>query len=309
MGNLQKQITVKSLLNSDNVKNKFRDILGKRANSYTANLAVMVNNNEALQKCDPMTVISAAVISASLNLPLDPNLGFAAIVPYGNKAQFQMMYRGFVQLAMRTGEYETIGVTEIFEGQLISENPLTSDYQFDFSVKSDRVIGYAAYFKLINGFNKTVYWSIEKIRKHGKRYSQSYANPKGRWQQDFDAMAKKTVLKELLSKWGMLSLEMEKAVISDQASFRDIEDQEPEYVDNENEEKAIEVPNPLADKVKKPQPKKPVKPEKPEKSDEQIRDEILEEEKQAEEKKTKAQLAFEKSQRVYENPYRGVAGN
>ena len=118
------KLTVKSLLSQDNVKAKFQEVLKEKAAGFTANLAVMVNNTAALQKLDPTSIISAAVVSASLDLPLDPNLGFAAIVPYGDKAQFQIMYKGLIQLAMRSGQYKTIGVTEIYEGELISENRL-----------------------------------------------------------------------------------------------------------------------------------------------------------------------------------------
>ena len=179
-------LTVKSLLSQANVKSKFEEILRERTNAFTANLAVMVNNNAALSRCEPMTVISAAVVAASLDLPIDPNLGFAHIVPYGDKAQFQIGFKGFIQLAMRSGQYQRIGVTEIYDGQLIEENPLTGEYVFDFKAKKDEtIIGWAAYFKTINGFEKTLYWPVEKIDKHGKRFSQTYKKGFGLWKDDF----------------------------------------------------------------------------------------------------------------------------
>jgi recombination protein RecT len=232
MSNLQKITSVKSLLSTDNVKAKFQEILAENAAGFTANLAVMVNNSAALSKCDPMTVVSAAVVSASLKLPLDPNLGFAALVPFGDKCQFQIQYKGLIQLAQRSGQYKTIGVTEIFDGELISENRLTGEYDFDFTAKkSDKVIGYAAYFRLLNGFEKTIYWPIEQVDKHGKRFSQTYKKGFGLWKDDFDAMAKKTVLKSLISKWGILSIEMQKAVTFDQSVVKDVETGEAEYID------------------------------------------------------------------------------
>ena len=228
---MNKPATVKSLLANESVKAKFEAILKDKAAGFTANLAVMVSNSQALAKCDPTTIVSAAVVSASLDLPLDPNLGFAAIVPFGNKATFQIMYKGLIQLAMRSGQYKTINVTEIYDGELITENRLTGEYEFDFTARaSDKVIGFAAYFKLINGFEKTIYWPIEQVDKHGKRFSQTYKKGYGLWKDDFDSMAKKTVLKMLISKWGILSIEMQNAVKYDQAVIR--EDQ-PEYVDNE----------------------------------------------------------------------------
>ena len=229
---MNKPATVKDLLSRDNVKAKFQDILKDRAAGFTANLAVMVNNSQALSKCDPTTIVSAAVVSASLDLPLDPNLGFAAIVPFGNKAQFQIMYKGLIQLAMRSGQYKTINVTEIYDGELISENRLAGEYEFDFTArKSDKVVGFAAYFKLLNGFEKTVYWPIEQVDKHGKRFSQTYKKGFGLWKDDFDSMAKKTVLKNLIAKWGILSIEMQNAVKYDQGV---IQDEEVEYIDNED---------------------------------------------------------------------------
>jgi len=240
------ELSVRGLLTQENVKAKFQEILRDRAAGFTANLAVMVSNSEALSKCEPMSVISAAVISASLDLPLDPNLGFAAVVPYGNKAQFQIMYKGLNQLAMRTGQYKTIGVSEIYEGQLESENPLTGEYIFNFENKtSNKIIGFAAYFRLLNGFEKTVYWTIEKINSHGKKYSKSFNNTNGRWKEDFDAMARKTVLKHLLSKWGILSIEMQTAIKADQSIVKGgVDDQETtfEYVDNDKQ--AIEMQEP-----------------------------------------------------------------
>jgi recombination protein RecT len=190
-----------------------------------------------------MSIITAAVIAASLDLPLDPNLGYAALVPYNEKqkdgkylkkAQFQIMYKGFVQLGIRSNLYERIGTTPIYEGQLKSENPLTGDYEFDFTVKSDKIIGYAAYFRLKTGFEKTLYWNTEKVLKHGKRFSKTFKEDKGRWVDDFDAMAEKTVIKALLSKWGILSIEIQKAIKYDQSTVD--EDFQPIYIDNEQEQ-------------------------------------------------------------------------
>src|SRR5690606_12736048 len=126
------------------------------AAGFTANLAVMVNNSAALSKCEPLSIISAAVVSASLDLPLDPNLGFAYVIPYGEKAQFQIGYKGLIQLAQRSGQYKTINVSEVYDGELVSQNRMTGDYEFDESCRiSDKIIGYSAYFRLLNGFEKT----------------------------------------------------------------------------------------------------------------------------------------------------------
>jgi len=244
---VQQQVTLKGILSQESVKKRFEEILKSKAASFTANLAVMVNNNLKLRDCEPTSIISAAIIAASLDLNLDPNLGMAALVPFnekqkdGNyikKAQFQIMYKGLIQLSIRSGQYIDLGATEIYKGQLISENPLTGNYEFDFTKKSDVVIGYAAYFCLSNGFKKTEYWSIEKTKAHGKKYSQTFKNNFGTWVDDFNSMGKKTVIKSLLNTWGIKSIEMQQAIKFDQSTVKtdeNYQELEPEYVDNTEE--------------------------------------------------------------------------
>ncbi|APM39427.1 recombinase RecT [Clostridium kluyveri] len=219
MGNLinGKPVEVKNILANINMQKRFQEILGKKAAGFMANL-VNISNGK-LKGIEPYSIVSSAMIAATLDLPIDPNLGFAWIVPYGKKAQFQMGYRGFVQLALRTGQYKHINVIEIYKGQLKTYNPLTEELELDFDSKeSNEVVGYAAYFSLINGFEKTVYWSKEKVTAHGKKFSKTYNN--GPWQTDFDAMAKKTILKNTLSKWGILSIDMQTALQADQATVK-----------------------------------------------------------------------------------------
>lgn len=256
----QQQPSLKGLLSNENIKAKFQEILKDKAAGFTANLAVMVNQSAALSKCEPMTIVSAAVQAASLNLLLDQNLGQAYVVPYGDKAQFQIGYLGYIELAMRTGQYLTINVTEVYDGELVSENRVTGEYVFDFSAKkSDKITHYAAYFRLINGFEKTLCWPVDQADKHGKRFSQTYKKGFGLWKEDFDAMAKKTVLKYLLRKWGPKSIEMQKAELIDQTVIKDLDANEIEYIDNETggiSTLKTDAPDPLkekTDKKEKPQ--------------------------------------------------------
>ena len=222
--------TLKALLDSKSVKQRFEEMLGKKAAGFMSSIVSATSGNQMLAKADPMSVISAAAVAASLDLPINPSLGFAHIVPYKDQAQFQMGWRGFVQLAMRSGQYLTMNVSEVYEGQLVSENPFTGAYTFDAAAKkSDKVIGYVAYFKLINGFEKYAYMTTEAAQAHGKRYSQSYKKGFGQWVDNFGAMAKKTVIKGLLSKWGVMSIEMQNAIKFDQAVVT--EDDKPVYVD------------------------------------------------------------------------------
>jgi recombination protein RecT len=176
----------------------------------------------------------ASLTSATLDLPINQNLGFAYIVPYAWKAQFQMWYKWFVQLALRSGQFKTISATPVYEGQLIEENPLTW-FVFDRKAKiSDKVIGYASYFSLINGFEKTFYMTVEQITNHANTYSaQLKSKWTGLWKDKFDEMATKTVIKLLLSKRAPLSVEMQKAVIADQWVIEDENLDGVEYPDND----------------------------------------------------------------------------
>ncbi|MCY9674569.1 recombinase RecT [Bacillus pumilus] len=220
--------TIKALLSSPTVMNRFEEVLGKRAPQFTASILGLYNNEKTLQKAEPMSVISSAMVAATLDLPVDKNLGYAWIVPYKGKAQFQLGYKGYIQLALRTGQYKFINCIPIREGELKKWNPLTEELDIDFEKrKSDSVIGYAAYFELLNGFRKTSYWTKADVEKHKSKFSKSDFG----WGKDWDAMALKTVLKAILSKWGILSVEMQSALTEDENEQReriDITDEMPE---------------------------------------------------------------------------------
>lgn len=224
--------TIKGFFEQTAVKNRFAEMLGKRSNQFISSVLQITANNNILKSAEPLSVYNAALMAATLDLPINQNLGFAWIVPYGKQAQFQMGFKGYVQLAQRTGQYTSINVIEVYENQFMSFNTLTEEFNADFSVEgSGKIVGYAAYFKLVNGFEKTCYWTTEKVMAHGKRYSKTYTN--GPWKTDFDAMAKKTVLKSTLSKWGILSIEMQQALKVDQSVIKDETGDEVQYVDHE----------------------------------------------------------------------------
>lgn len=231
-------VTTKSLFARPDVQAKMAEMLGKRSTSFITSVLQIVNSNDLLKKSEPNSVYHAAMVAATLDLPINNSLGMAYIVPFNNRskniveAQFQIGAKGFVQLALRSGQFKTISYTEVYEGQLISENPLTG-FEFDFTKKiSDKVVGYASYFKLLNGFESTYYMSTEQVNKHALRYSQTYKKGYGQWKDDFDAMAKKTVLKLNLSKFAPLSVEMQNAIQADQAVIKDSETMDVTYTDN-----------------------------------------------------------------------------
>jgi recombination protein RecT len=238
----------KDFIGSDIIKANFEQILGKKAPIFISNLTTIVAQNLDLQKSDYNTVISAALTAASLDLPITPGLGFAAILPYKDykdgqklKAQFQVMKKGYIQLGMRSGQISTLNVCEVREGELISCNKFTGEYKFDEAKKkSEIIVGYVAYMKLVNGFEKYNYMTIPELEKHAKKYSQSYKiNGKGKWADKsdggFEQMCEKTVIKLLMSNYSPLSvdIQLQKAVMYDQSVI--MENGEPDYVDNQPE--------------------------------------------------------------------------
>ena len=240
----------RSLLSQDVIKKKFEEALGKKAPMFVSNLTTIMSGSAELQKCEHMSVISSALMAASMDLPLTPGLGFAGIVPYWDtpsqsmKAQFQVMKKGFIQLAQRTGLFKIINVSEVFEGELKSHNKFTGEYIFDETgKKSDNVIGYVSYFRLINGFEKYYYMPIEKLDTHAKRYSKSFQRGKGKWadkeEGGYEQMCEKTVLKLNLSTYAPLSVDinMMNAIVYDQAEIRDVEAKDYDYMDNDNSHK------------------------------------------------------------------------
>lgn len=245
---MSKQIqkyTSRTYLQRESVQKKFNELLGEKAQGFVTSVLQIIASNDMLSEAEPSSVYNAAMTAAVLDLPLNNNLGFAYIIPYRTKqrdgsykvvAQFQMGYKGFIQLCQRSGQFRTISATPIYEGQLVEEDPLMG-FQFDWKAKeSDRVIGYASYFELLNGFRKTFYMTREDVEAHARAFSKNYSKPSSIWKQDFDSMAIKTVLKLLLSKFAPMSVEMQRAVISDQAEIKDADTMEVGYIDNEEVE-------------------------------------------------------------------------
>jgi len=235
---------IKNYFTQNAAQNKFKELLGERASAFATSVLQIVASNKSLANAEPQSVFNAACMAATLNLPVNQNLGFAYILPYKAKddkgnyvdvAQFQMGYKGFIQLAQRSGQFKTISATPIYKGQLISQDPLKG-FEFDFTKKeSEEIIGYAAYFSLTNGFEKTIYSTVAQLNSHGLKYSQTFKKGFGLWKDNFDAMAVKTVLKELLSKYAPLSIEMQKAVLTDQSLIKGFSEDnvDVEYVDNQ----------------------------------------------------------------------------
>lgn len=222
---IQKQ-NINNFMKSEAVQHRFKEVLGKKANGFISSLLTIVNNNSLLKEADPNSIMTAAMKAAVLDLPIEPSLGFAYVVPYnrsekvGNQwikhkeAQFQIGYKGLIQLALRSGQLTTLNCGVIYENQFVSYDPFFDDIEMDFTKpQGTEVKGYFASVKLINGFKKKIFWTKEQVINHGKRFSKSYGN--GPWKSDFDAMAQKTVLKALLNKFVPLSQEMQMGIVAD----------------------------------------------------------------------------------------------
>lgn len=241
-------------ITNPNTQKYLEEILHERKGAFVSNLTALVANNVNLQECEPYTLMFAALKATALNLPIEPSLGMAHVIPYRNKkrgtveAQFQLGYKGFQQLALRTGQYKTINTTEVRQGEIKKRNRLTGEIEWNFiEDEAERlktpIVGYVNYFKLLNGFESTFYMSKEEAEAHAMRYSQTYRSSyediknQSKWTTDFDAMAMKTVIKLNLSKNGVLSVELADAIRADQSIMRD--ENKYEYVDNDDSQQQI----------------------------------------------------------------------
>ena len=224
------------------------DTLGDKevARQFVADIITVVANNSALSYCDNGSIIAAGLVAQTLKLPLTPSLGYAYVVPYKDKAQFQVGWKGLVQLSQRSGQFKRLGVRDVHKGEYIGQDEYGEDlFKFSHDFDDEEIVGYYAYFELLNGFKKSVYWTKAQCEKHAKRYSKSYGTGKttDNWTNMFDIMAEKTVMKQVLSKYAPLSVELQKAIIYDQATVN--QDMSYQYVDNPtevNEGIAIDLP-------------------------------------------------------------------
>ena len=245
---------LKSIMNAESVQQQFKNALGKNAGTFVASVIDLYNGDTGLQQCQPKQVVMEALKAAVLHLPINKALGYAYVIPFKNTKKvngqwvkvyepvFQMGYKGYIQLAMRTGQYRTINADAVYEGELRKVNKLTGEIAFDGERTSDKVVGYFCYFELLNGFSKTLYMTVEQMANHAKRYSKGLVKyddtgnkvdvtvdslvaladlpmaPDSKtvgWLGNFHGMAIKTVIRNLLSKYGYLSVEMQNAISND----------------------------------------------------------------------------------------------
>lgn len=217
---------LKAVLNNDTMQQNFRNILAENSGAFMASIIELYQSDSSLQMCDPNKVILEALKAATLKLPINKQLGFAYIIPYGKTnpiPTFQIGYKGYIQLAQRSGQYRYINADIVYEGERVTYNRVTGMLEITGEATSETPIGYFAYFQLLNGFEKCTYWTKEKVTAHAKRFSKAWIKQDSPWHTNFDAMALKTVIRNIISKYGVMSVEFANAVVSDSSVDERIE--------------------------------------------------------------------------------------
>ena len=245
-GRQNQRLGITAYLTNDAVKNQINQVIGgKNGTRFISSVVSAVNNNPALQECTNQSILSGALLGESLNLSPSPQLGQYYLVPFNDKnkgkvAQFQLGYKGYIQLAIRSGQYKKLNVLAIKAGELVRFDPLNEEIEVSLIEDEEarelaETIGYYATFELVNGFKKSIYWSKKQMENHAQKYSPGYRAKKGYtfWEKNFDGMAYKTMLRQLISKWGIMSIDMVSAMDADMAVIND--DGTKDYVENEEE--------------------------------------------------------------------------
>lgn len=263
------RLDISAYLTADAVKNQINQVVGgKDGQRFISAIVSAVNTNPALQECTNQSILSGALLGESLKLSPSPQLGQYYLVPFNDKnkgkvAQFQLGYKGYIQLAIRSGQYKKLNVLAIKEGELIRFDPLNEEIEVRLIEDEEEreqanTIGYYAMFEYTNGFRKAIYWSKRKMEAHALKYSKGYQAKKGYtfWEKDFDGMAYKTMLRQLISKWGIMSIDMASAIDSDMAVIN--EDGTKDYVDNDATAFDMEPAQEATPQQSQPEPAVPV---------------------------------------------------
>lgn len=257
--NKEQKQTFSAFLATDAMKKKINEMVGgKDGQQFVTAIISAVSTNPQLAECENSSIVSAALLGQALKLSPSPQLGQYYIVPFNNSdrgckvAQFQLGYKGYIQLAIRSGQYKKINVLAIKEGELIEYDPLNEEIKVNLIEDEElreqaETIGYYAMFEYMNGFRKTIYWTKQKMEAHALKYSKGYKAKKGYtfWEKDFDGMAYKTMLRQLISKWGIMSVDMQTAMEKDMAVIK--ENGDYEYIDNNSNEIEVASSNNLSE--------------------------------------------------------------
>ena len=236
------KVTIEGLVHNQEFLKKAQDVLGQGTQQFMSSVLTLSNSDKNFKQCDTIKLYNCCLMAAAIKLPFNQSLGQAYVIAYKGEPQLQIGYKGFIQLAQRSGQFKTINATEVKEGEVKNRNRLTGDIEFDWIEDEEerekaKTIGYVAYFELLNGYHQTLYMSAQEIRGYATKYSQSFKFGGGVWKDNFDEMAKKTVLKRILSKYAPLSIDMQKAIEIDQS------DGDKNYPDSPKETLNVETFN------------------------------------------------------------------
>lgn len=302
-----KKLSFSNFLTNQFVKEKIYEVVGKDSQKFMTSILSAVTNNPALQECESMSILNCAFLGEGLKLSPSPQLGQYYMVPFNDKkkgckvAQFQLGYKGYIQLAERSGYYKKINVLAIKDGELVKYDPLNEEIEVnliedDETREGTETIGYYAMFEYMNGFRKTMYWTKKKMLTHADKYSQAFNKESYKkilageipqedmwkyssfWYKDFDGMAFKTMLRQLISKWGIMSIDMQKAYENDMAAIQD--DGQPYYIENDKEQAEEQKANVVIEQQEQSEnvvEEKPKRPRKTTKAVEEPKEEIQEE--------------------------------
>ena len=224
---------LKAILSESSIQEQFQNALREYSGAFIASIVEVFSSDNNLQNCDPKLVVIECLKAATLRLPINRQLGFAWIIPYKNAPVFQLGYKGYIQLAMRTGQYRYLNADIVYTGISVHREYLTGDVRLEGEPISDKAIGYFTYMQLVNGFTKTKYMTVEEVRRHAERYSPSYHKETSLWKTDFDAMALKTTTRQLLSHYGILSPEMLGAIEADRDPEAELEQDKALFANQE----------------------------------------------------------------------------
>ncbi len=244
---------LKNIINSESIQRRIKDAFKESAGKFTISVIEVFSGDSYLQKCDPALVVQEALKAASLNLPITKSLGLGYIVPYKGKPSFQIGYKGLLQLAQRSGQMKVINDGPVYEGEAVTVDRLSGEIKIEGEIKNDVAIGYFAYFKLINGYEKAEYWTKEKVTAHAKKYSASYKSKNKIWVDEFDKQASKTVLSHILNKYAPKSVDFlmndpAETVVEDEVYFGRPEQPAPTKTTKEMyEEQQQQEPPPASD--------------------------------------------------------------
>ena len=230
--------SIQQELTSPAIMDRIQKRLGEKAGTFITSVIDLCGEDKTLAKCNPKLIIKEAIKAAALDLPINKNLGFAYVIPYGKAPQFQMGYKGFIQLAIRTGQYKHLNGGIVYEGETVLDDRIKGTLEITGKKTSEKAVGYFCYMQLLNGFEKAIFWTTEKVTSHAKRFSKSFNSKSSPWKTDFDAMAMKTMVLQLIPKYGPMTIEMSQAISNDYKSDSTIQD---EINENANSE-VIDIP-------------------------------------------------------------------